>query len=113
MNQELENYYLKQPEPIQGCLLALRSIILSIDKEVSHRRLYQIPFFYYKEKKLAFLWVNRKKLLFGIITDKSILTFPEGVKPKDQYETLEIKPSEDIPIEEVVGRIQKQINVYQ
>lgn len=113
MNQELENYYLKQPEPIQGCLLALRSIILSIDKEISHRRLYQIPFFYYEEKKLAFLWVNRKKLLFGIITDKSILTFPEGVKPKDQYETLEINPSEDIPVAEVIERIQVQINLYQ
>jgi len=34
MNRELENYYLKQPEPIRGCLLALKSIILSIDKEI-------------------------------------------------------------------------------
>jgi len=37
MNRELENYYLKQPEPIQGCLLALKSIILPVDKRITHR----------------------------------------------------------------------------
>jgi hypothetical protein len=112
MNQELENYYLKQPEPIQGCLLALKNIILSVDKEISHRRLYQIPVFYYREKKLAFLWVHRKRLLFGIITDKNILKFPEGVRRKDQYETMEVDPAKDIPIDNIIDRIQGQINLY-
>ena len=113
MTQELENYYLKQPEPIQGCLLALKGIILSVDKDISHRRLYQIPVFYYKEKKLAFLWVNRKRLLFGIITDKSILKFPEGDRRKDQYETQEIDPAGDIPIDKIIARIIKQLDLYQ
>jgi hypothetical protein len=112
MNQELENYYLKQPEPIQGCLLALKSIILSVDKEITHRRLYQIPVFYYKEKRLAYLWVQRKRLLFGIITDKSILTFPEGSRPKDQYERMEIQPNDDIPIDEIIARIGAQLDLY-
>ena len=112
MNKELENYYLKQPEPIQGCLLALKSIILSVNKDISHRRAYQIPFFYYKEKKLAFLWVNRKRLLFGIVTDKSMLVFPEGVRRKDNYETIIIDPNEDIPLEEIVSLIQRQIKLY-
>jgi hypothetical protein len=113
MNRELENYYLKQPEPIQSCLLALKSIILSVDKEISHRRLYQIPVFYYKERRLAFLWVNRKRLLFGIITDKRILKFPEGVRGKDQYESMEIDPASDIPIDKITGRILEQIKLYQ
>lgn len=113
MNKELENYYLKQPEPIQGCLLALKSIILSISKEISHRRAYQIPFFYYKEKKLAFLWVNRKRLLLGIVTDKSMLEFPEGVRRKDNYETMIIDPNEDIPLEEIIGMLHRQINLYE
>ena len=112
MNKELENYYLKQPEPIQGCLLALKSIILSVNKEISHRRAYQIPFFYYKEKKLAFLWVHRKRLLLGIVTDKSMLEFPEGVRRKDNYETVIIDPNEDIPLEEIVSLIQRQIKLY-
>jgi hypothetical protein len=112
MNQELENYYLKQPEPIQSCLLALKSIILSVNKEVSQRRTYQIPFFYYKEKKLAFLWVDRKRLLFGIVTDKSLLTFPEGVRGRNKYETMEIDPNEDIPMEDIVEMLRRQIKFY-
>jgi hypothetical protein len=112
MNQELENYYLKQPEPIQGCLLALKNIILSANKEISQRRTYQIPFFYYKEKKLAFLWVHRKRLLFGIVTDKSILVFPEGVRRRNKYETMAIDPNKDIPLEEIVGILLRQIKAY-
>jgi hypothetical protein len=35
MSQELENYYLKHPEPIQGCLLALKSIIMNFNSEIT------------------------------------------------------------------------------
>jgi hypothetical protein len=113
MNKELENYYLKQPEPIQGCLLALKSIILAVSKDISQRRAYQIPFFYYKDKRIAFLWVHRKRLLLGIVTDKSMLVFPEGVRRKDDYQTMIIDPNEDIPMEEIVGIIQRQIELYE
>jgi|HubBroStandDraft_2_1064218.scaffolds.fasta_scaffold163458_2 hypothetical protein len=112
MNKELENYYLKQPEPIQSCLLALKSIILSVSKEISQRRMYQIPFFYYRDKKIAFLWVNRKRTLFGIVTDKSILEFPEGTRRKDSYESIAIDPNEDIPVEDIVGMLRRQMNLY-
>ncbi|MDB5250279.1 MAG: hypothetical protein JWQ40_4673 [Segetibacter sp.] len=33
--RELDDFYLQQDEPIKGCLLALREIILSQDKNVS------------------------------------------------------------------------------
>jgi hypothetical protein len=112
MNQELENYYLKQPEPIQGCLLALKSIILSASEEISQRRMYQIPFFYYKDKKIAYLWVNRKRTLFGIVTDKSVLAFPEGARRRDSYESITIDPNEDIPMEEIVEMLVRQIKIY-
>jgi hypothetical protein len=112
MNRELENYYLKQPEPIQGCLLALKSIILSVNKEVSHRRSFQIPFFYYKEKKLAFLWVNRKQLLLGIVTDSSLFERQKGTRRKNQFETIVIDPNEDIPVKEIIKRLQGQIKLY-
>lgn len=50
MTAELESYYLSQPEPIQGCLLALRRIILNADNQITETRKYQVPFYYYKEK---------------------------------------------------------------
>ncbi len=45
MKTDLENYYLKQKEPFQSCLLALRDIILDVNKDIVAMRKYQIPFF--------------------------------------------------------------------
>lgn len=36
----LEHYYLSKPEPYQGCLLALRDIILSANAEILTVRKY-------------------------------------------------------------------------
>ena len=51
--KELDNFYLQQEEPIKGCLLALRQIILSQDKEVTNTWKYGMPFFATKEKCFA------------------------------------------------------------
>ena len=60
MSAELEDYYLKFSEHYQGCLLALKLIILSVDENITHERKFQIPNFSYKGKHLAFLWMNLK-----------------------------------------------------
>ena len=112
MTNELDNYYLKHPEPIQGCLLALRDFILSVNKDITHIRRYQIPFFYYKDKQLAFLWVTRKKLLLGLIEDKNIHPKMEGVKLKDKIQTIEIDPTIDLPIDTILGNLHTLIRLY-
>jgi hypothetical protein len=112
MTTELQNYYYKQPEPIQGCLLALRDIILDIDKQISHRRKYQIPFFYYKEKSLGFLWVVRKKIMVGFVTDKSVLTHEPGHRHKNKMETMLLAPDEDIPVKIITNKFIQLIELY-
>lgn len=112
MPSELENYYLKQSEPIQSCLLALRSIIMGISPLITHERKYQIPFFYYKGKKLSYLWVNKKKLQLGFIEDKCLQEPVEGVKLKDRYQSIIINPHEDIPIEIIVENLKALIHLY-
>jgi len=108
----LDDYYLKFSEPYQGCLLSLKHIILSVDEQITHERKYQIPFFLYKGRKLAFLWVTRKKLMLGFVTDKSILASPEGTKMKDQLEMIPIDPAADIPKEMIIARLNEQIHRY-
>jgi hypothetical protein len=104
MTTQLEDYYLKFPEPYQGCLLALKHIILGIDEHILHERKFQIPNFSYKGKKLGFLWMNRKKLIVGFITDKSILPSMNGIRKKDQLEMIQIDPDKDIPKEMIVAK---------
>jgi hypothetical protein len=113
MNTQLEDYYLKFPEPYQGCLLALKRYILGVDEHILHERKFQIPNFSYRGKHLAFLWMNRKKLMLGFITDKSILPSVQGMKKKDQIEMIQIDPNKDIPKEMIVAKLQELIQLYQ
>ncbi|NEW84700.1 MAG: DUF1801 domain-containing protein [Mariniphaga sp.] len=113
MNAELENYYLKQNEPIRECLLALKQIIMGVSDQITHERKFQIPFFSYKGKKLGFLWMNRKKLILGFVTDKSILTPEDGIRLKDQLEMIQINPNADLPKELIVAKLQEIIRMYE
>ncbi|HZK96250.1 MAG TPA: hypothetical protein VFC67_18770 [Prolixibacteraceae bacterium] len=113
MSQELENYYLRQPEPIQGCLLALKNVILGVDNQISHERKYQIPFFYFKGKKLCFLWVNKKKLLMGFIVDKNIYPVVAGIKRKDDFETMQIDPNADLPVKIILEKLLQRMKLYE
>ncbi|TDW97390.1 DUF1801 domain-containing protein [Dinghuibacter silviterrae] len=54
----LENYYEQQEEPARSCLLALRTIILQQDHEISATWKYGMPFFCYKGKMFCYLWVQ-------------------------------------------------------
>lgn len=110
MTRQLENYYLSKPEPYQSCLLALRHIILSADPAIVHERKFQIPFFIYKEKKLGYLWLNRKKLMLGFCTDKSLLQASPGEKLKDRYESFQVDPTEDLPVQMIREKLREYLD---
>ena len=101
----LEYYYLSKPEPYQSCLLALRYVILSANAGISPERKFRIPFFTYRGKKLGYLWLNGKKLMLGFCTDKSLLPTIEGAKPKDKYESMQIDPEADLPVELILQKL--------
>jgi hypothetical protein len=103
----LEYYYYKQDAATRECLLALKFIVLSIDKNIIHKRKYQIPFFCYNEFNLDFLWVHKKKILFGFIEDKKSFQ-----RIKDSVTTLEINPLDDIPVDEIKHTFGQLITKY-
>jgi len=49
----LDDFYLQQEEPTRSCLLALRTIILKQDADISNSLKYGMPFFLIKEKCFA------------------------------------------------------------
>ncbi|HWD88546.1 MAG TPA: DUF1801 domain-containing protein [Mucilaginibacter sp.] len=95
----LESYYLSKPEPYQSCLLALRDLILRTNPGICHERKFQIPFFTYKGKKLGYLWLNRKKLMLGFCLDKSLQEVKQDTRAKDKYESVQIDPNQDLPVD--------------
>lgn len=111
MIAKLELYYLSKPEPYQSCLLALRDVILGANPDICHERKFQIPFFTYKGKKLGYLWLNGKKLMLGFCRDKSLRAQTEGIKPKDQYESMRIDPNADLPVDLILEKLKHYLNL--
>ncbi len=108
---DLDYYYEKQNIATRECLLALKSIILSIDDGILHTKKFQIPYFRFKEFSLGFLWVNKKKVLVGFVLDKKLLP-PTLEKNKNNFTMLEINLNDDIPVEEIKHRFENLIEKY-
>ncbi len=110
----LENYYEQQEEPIKSCLLALRTIILDQDKDVSAAWKYGMPFFCYKGKMFCYLWVHKKHsqpyigLVEGKHFDESFLIGED----RSRMKIMLLDPNKDLPIKSIKTIIQKAINLY-
>ena len=108
----LNHYYEKQDAITRDSLLALKSIVLSVNNHIEHVRKFQIPFFCYKGFHLGFLWVHRKKILVGFVEDKKILTTSFVPQKKDKMSTIEIDPMEDFPIDAILQKYKELIEKY-
>ena len=104
-----ESYYLSKPEPYQSCLLALKDVILRANPGICHERKFQIPFFTYRGKKLGYLWLNRKKLMLGFCLDKTLQELTAGITPKDKYESMQIDPNADLPVDIILQKLRYYI----
>ena len=110
----LENFYEQKEEPIKGCLLALRSIILKQDNNIAPAWKYGMPMFYYKNKMFCYLWVHKKvkQPYLGIVEGKY---FDEPFLVQEKRSRMKIMlfdPAKDIPIKTVEGILQKGLNLY-
>ncbi|WP_074410235.1 DUF1801 domain-containing protein [Aquimarina megaterium] len=113
MNTNDQFYYEKQ-EPNKSCLLAMRSIILNQDKDVTETRKYGMPCFCYKGKMFCYIWVDKK-------TDEPYFLMVEG-KHLDhpQLETgdrarmkiFRIDPNKDLPVTTIKLILNQALDVY-
>jgi len=100
MINEIDHFYLDQDEPNKSCLLALKSIILSTDSEITTAWKYKLPFFCFRGKMFCYLWRNKKDNTpyIGFVEGKH-LNFPELIQEKrKRMKILNVNPNEDIPI---------------
>ena len=103
MLTELDNYYDQQKEPIRGCLLALREIILGANENVVMQWKYQLPMFSYKGKNFCYIHVGKKEQIpyLGIVHGHKI-NRPKLIKGnRKQMKAFYVNPEEDIPVEKI------------
>lgn len=114
MENGLDNYYLRQPEPIKSCLLALREIILSQDKEITTAWKYAMPFFCYKGKMFCYLWVHKKykQPYLGMVEGK-LLNHPRLLSEKrSRMKIMVFDPNKDLPIRTIKLIVNEALQLY-
>ena len=112
--RETDDFYLQHDEPNRGCLLALREIILSQDKEVSNTWKYGMPFFCYKGKMFCYLWVHKKlkQPYLGIVEGKRIDHPNLLIEKRSRMKIMLFNPTEDLPITVIETILQQALNFY-
>lgn len=111
----IRNYYLEMPEPQKGCLLALRSIILEQDGDITETVKYTMPCFCCKGKMFCFLWTDKHK------ENEPYILFVEGKRldhpdletgNQARMKILRGDPSEDLPIETITLLLNQALDLY-
>ncbi len=114
MVEQLDNYYLNKEEPNKSCLLALRSIILKQDPNVTETQKYGMPCFCYKKKMFCYLWTDKK-------TNEPYILMVEGKHLDDpkleegdrsRMKIFRVNPNQDLPIKTIETILQNALNLY-
>lgn len=108
---EIDNFSPNQLEPNQSCLMALREIILSQNEYISEVWQYQMPFFFYQDKRFCYLWVDKKtnQPYLGVV-DGNQINHPDFIQEKRaKMKIMQFDPAEDLPIETIEEVLQMAI----
>ncbi|TKC57209.1 DUF1801 domain-containing protein [Pedobacter hiemivivus] len=114
MLEELQNYYLKKEEPNKSCLLALRSIILEQDENITETQKYGMPCFCYKKKMFCYLWTDKKTdEPYILIVEGKYLDHPQLEQgDRSRMKIFRVNPIKDLPIKTINGVLQKALDLY-
>lgn len=112
--KEIDRFHLDQAEPVQSCLLVLREIILSQDKDVTTVWKYGMPFFCFQGKRFCYLWVHKKQQqpYIGIVEGKHLDHPSLLAEKRSRMKILLIDPNEDLPMETIETILQQAIDLY-
>ncbi|MBC7874526.1 MAG: DUF1801 domain-containing protein [Ferruginibacter sp.] len=109
-----DNYFLQQAEPVKSALHFLRAYILKMDKNISEKWQYGMPFFYYRDKRICYLWVHKKlgRPYLGIVEGNRI-SHPGLLKEtRAKMKILPVDPARDIPVNKIRTILKQAISFY-
>lgn len=114
MLEELHNYYLNKEEPNKSCLLALRSIILEQDTNITETQKWGMPCFCYKKKMFCHLWTDKKTAEpYILMVEGKYLNHPELEKgDRSRMKIFRVNPNKDLSIKTIKNILQKALDLY-
>lgn len=114
MTRDIDRYYLSKDEPNKSCLLALRSIILKQDANITETQKWGMPCFCYKRKMFCYLWTDKK-------TDQPYILMVEGKHlhhheleegSRSRMKILRIDPYEDLDTVLILSILNQALDLY-
>ena len=114
MISDHDNYYLQHTEPINSCLLALKTIILKQDPYITTEWKYRMPFFCYKGKMFCYLWVHKTlhQPYLGIVEGRHIEHPDLIMEKRSRMKIMLFDAEKDLPVETIESIIQQSLNLY-
>lgn len=114
MSKELDDFYLRNEEPVRGCLLALRTLILKQDQDISAAWKYGMPFFCYQGRMFCYLWIHKKfnQPYIGIIEGKRIDHPDLILEKRRRMKIILFDPEQDLPVDTIETILNQAIGLY-
>lgn len=113
MLNEIDTFYLQKEEPLKSYLIYLRELILSFDKNISEAWRYKMPFYFYKDKRICYLWINKKNQMpyLGIVDGKKINHPILVSENRSRMKILLFDPKKKIPVKIIKDILRQAIDV--
>ncbi|CAN5605658.1 hypothetical protein BH10BAC3_BH10BAC3_04130 [soil metagenome] len=114
MVKEVDNYYLSKEEPKKSCLLALRTIILAQDTNITETQKWGIPCFCYKKKMFCYLWTDKETgEPYVLLVEGKQLIHPElEAGKRSRMKIFRLNPNEDLPLKTIENILQQSLELY-
>lgn len=114
MINDLDNHYLKITEPNRSCLLALRNMILSQDKDITETIKWGLPCFCYRKKMFCFLHIDKKiGEPYILFVEGKHLNHPDlEAGDRIRMKVFRVKPKHDLPIETINTILNQALDLY-
>ena len=114
MLSPIDQYFLQKEEPVKSCLQFLREHILKQDPAITEAWKYGMPFYCYKGKMLAYLWVHRKyhQPYLGIVEGQKI-NHPDLLQEKRaRMKIFLVDAGKDIPVRKINSILKEVLALY-
>lgn len=112
--RELDHFYLNKEEPNKSCLLALRSIILEQDENITETQKYGMPCFCYEKKMFCYLWTDKKtNEPYILMVEGKLLDHPKLEEGnRSRMKIFRVNPNKDLAIVTIESILQKALDLY-
>ncbi|WP_025762647.1 DUF1801 domain-containing protein [Dyadobacter tibetensis] len=114
MISDIESFYYSKTEPVQGCLLALRQIILEQDDQITETQKYGMPCFCYRNKMFCYLWTDKKTNdPYILMVEGNRLIHPALEKgDRTRMKVYRVDPWQDLPLDELTEVLGEGLKLY-